>query len=257
MSHSVGETVVLDGIESVIIYDVGSEQSWGRYLCVDKSHDLSYYIRGIDEVDSGSTTDSSTTPLPEWGGYETVTGITSQYIGDGLSNTNSLISMKLEPNTSGWPVLWDWVEQFRSNYSNDWFVPTYQELQQVYYQKNYLKNLSTLHNTYYWTSSEYDSDTAYSVFFYGGPSDYNTYKNTHYARCRLCRYTTNLELDSKTIQITCSTPSSQIYYTIDNSTPSQNSNLYSNTFQVQTGTTIKAIGIKEGYIDSDIATLTV
>ena len=59
------------------------------------------------------------------------------------------------------------------------------------------------------------------------------------------------------IQITTDTPSSQIYYTLDNSIPDSSKSLYSNQFEVESGTTIKAIGIKEGYIDSDIATLTV
>ena len=64
-------------------------------------------------------------------------------------------------------------------------------------------------------------------------------------------------ITSKSIQISCSTPSSRIYYTIDNTEPSSNSNLYSSLFSVNIGATIKAIGIKEGYLDSDIATLTV
>ena len=55
------------------------------------------------------------------------------------------------------------------------------------------------------------------------------------------------------IQISCSTPDSQIYYTLDNSTPDSSKSLYSNQFEVESGTTIKAIAIKDGYIDSDIA----
>ena len=61
------------------------------------------------------------------------------------------------------------------------------------------------------------------------------------------------ELATTTIQISCSTPDSQIYYTLDNSTPDSSKSLYSNQFEVESGTTIKAIAIKEGYIDSDIA----
>ena len=60
-----------------------------------------------------------------------------------------------------------------------------------------------------------------------------------------------------TIQITCSTPESKIYYTLDGNTPSSSSTLYSDTFTADIGTTIKAIGIKEGYLDSDIAEFTV
>lgn len=55
------------------------------------------------------------------------------------------------------------------------------------------------------------------------------------------------------IQISCSTPDSQIYYTLDNSTPDSSKSLYSNQFEVESGTTIKAIAIKDGYIDSDVA----
>lgn len=58
---------------------------------------------------------------------------------------------------------------------------------------------------------------------------------------------------NSTIQISCSTPDSQIYYTLDNSTPDSSKSLYSNQFEVESGTTIKAIAIKSGYIDSDIA----
>ena len=64
-------------------------------------------------------------------------------------------------------------------------------------------------------------------------------------------------LASKTLQISTSTPEANIYYTTDNSTPTSSSNLYTNTFQANIGTTIKAIGIKEGYLDSDIAEFTV
>lgn len=56
------------------------------------------------------------------------------------------------------------------------------------------------------------------------------------------------------IQITCSTPDSQIYYTTNGNTPTSNSNLYSTPFSANPGTTIKAIGVKEGMLDSDIAT---
>lgn len=64
-------------------------------------------------------------------------------------------------------------------------------------------------------------------------------------------------ITSKSVQISCSTPSSRIYYTIDNTEPSSNSNPYSSPFSANIGATVKAIGIKEGYLDSDIATLTV
>ena len=55
------------------------------------------------------------------------------------------------------------------------------------------------------------------------------------------------------IQITCDTPDSSIYYTLDGSIPDPSKNLYSNVFEADLGSTVKAIGIKEGYDSSDIA----
>ena len=254
-SPKIGDTYTLDGVESVIIYDAGSEQDWGRFILADKNHDLCYYIDGEDYVNESEYETFPGTFGYEWGGYETSTDITSQAIGDGLSNTNSLLTLDLQPDTSGWRVLWSMVEQFRSTHSDDWFVPTVQELQQAYNQRSYLENLSTSTNPYYWTSSENSNLSVRGVLFSSG--NINIYKNLHASRARLCRYASYALLTGKTIGMSCPTPSSTIYYTTDNSTPSNASNLYSNNFLIGTGTTIKAIGTREGWIDSDIATLTV
>ena len=50
------------------------------------------------------------------------------------------------------------------------------------------------------------------------------------------------------IQITCDTPDSQIYYSLDGSDPNS---LYSEPFELNQEAIIKAVGKKEGYIDSD------
>lgn len=57
------------------------------------------------------------------------------------------------------------------------------------------------------------------------------------------------------IQITCDTPDASIYYTIDGNDPSSSSNLYSNTFEINDPCTIKAIGIKEDYDNSNVSFL--
>ena len=189
----------------------------------------------------------------EWGGYQTTTGIADQLIGRGLFNTNSLIDLNLQPNTSGWRVLWNMVGQFRSSHSNSWFVPSLNELKEVYNQKYYLENLSSSSTfIYYWSSSENGSTDVYLVNFYNGTTNYDNGKNQHFICSRLCRYTTGSEL-LKTIQISTSTTQSQIYYTINNTTPTTSSTLYTDIFQVESGTTIKAIGVKEGYLDSNVA----
>lgn len=186
--YKVGDEIVKDGITSICVYDAGSQQSWGRYLFVDKSHDLCYYITGSDYVNSSDYDIISPGTFGyEWGGYNQNVGGTSTSIGTGLTNTNNLISKNLQPDTSGWRVLWDMVEEFRSSHSNDWFVPSLQELSQVYSQKSYLENLSTSTNQNYWTSSERNSSIAHNVSFSNGGS-YNYGKSRHYIRSRLCFY---------------------------------------------------------------------
>lgn len=69
-----------------------------------------------------------------------------------------------------------------------------------------------------------------------------------------CDLTLNLKYKITYIQISCSTPSSQIYYTTDNSNPTEASTLYTSQFSVSDGTTIKARAYKEGWLESDIAT---
>ena len=183
--YSIGDEVIKDGVTSVCVYVADVRQDWGQMLFVDKSHDLSYYITGSDYVNSNDYNTSPGTFGYEWGGYNQNVGGTSQAIGTGLSNTNILISKNLTPNTPGWRVLWDMVEEFRSTHSNDWFVPSLNELSEVYKQRSYLENLSTNTNYYYWTSSEYGSNRAYYVYFTGGNSSYNT-KYNHNLRFRLC-----------------------------------------------------------------------
>ena len=255
MSYSIGDTVVLDGIESVIIYDAGSDRGWGRYLCVDKNHDLCYYFTGSDYVndnDSSNAINSINKYGYEWGGYgisSNVKGYFYEDIGKGLSNTNTLIEMNLQPDTPEWNVVWDKVKEFRALVnSNGWFVPSSSELHEVFSKKEYLNNISTSDssNPYYWESEETSEDTGMVVYFHkeGGSA---MSKNSHRARTRLCRYI----YDKKSIQISTSTSGANIYFTLDKTSPTENSNLYRNTFSVQSGTTVKAVAKKEGYIDSD------
>ena len=193
MAHNVGDTVTLDGIECLIIYDNGSEAEWGRYIVTDKNHDLCYYSLGSDFVDD---TNYSTNKWGfEWGGYGVVTGITSQGIGDGLSNTNSLIDLNLQAYSGG-TVIWTKVSEFRQSHSDKWFVPTVQELQQMFSQRDYLNNLSIIMSySCYWSSSEKD---IYGVDVYDNNNSNiaNGAKHRLYYRSRLCRYATELELDS-------------------------------------------------------------
>lgn len=177
----VGSTLTLDGIEVLVIYSQG-----GINIAVDKNHDLSFYVKGSDYVNSDEYDISPGTFGYEWGGYGTETGITATGVGTGLSNTNALIEMNLQPNTSGWYVVWDKVKEFRQSHSDRWFVPSKDELNLVYQQKVNLSNISTS-GSYprYWSSSEYASNTSWYQLFSNGTQSRST-KYIHYYRFRLC-----------------------------------------------------------------------
>ncbi len=57
----------------------------------------------------------------------------------------------------------------------------------------------------------------------------------------------------QTITITDSTPASSIYYTLDGSTPTTGSTLYTGTFTLNANTTVKALAVSGGYVDSAVS----
>ena len=161
--------------------------------------------------------------------------------------------MNLQPSSSEYPVVWEWVTTFRSTYSDDWFVPSTNELVQAMLHKDLLEKIKTdisYGSGKRWTSTEADSDASMQVRF-NYDDRYSQYKNSHNIRVRLGRYLSS----KKTISISCSTSQSQIYYTDNNSDPTSFSNLYSSIFQTEDGNIIKAIATREGWDDSNIAIL--
>ena len=192
-SFAVGATATVDGIEvyciragiaNVSLNEMSAVDSTPP-IFVDKSHDLSYYVKGSDYVNSSDYNQSPGTFGYEWGGFNTKIGGTVISVGAGLANTNALIRMNLQPNTEGWWVVWDKVEEFRQIHSNKWFVPSRDELNLVYQQKANLNNLTTSGHTYYWSSSEASDINATVYIFSSGNRDYIN-KYNHTTRTRLC-----------------------------------------------------------------------
>ena len=62
--------------------------------------------------------------------------------------------------------------------------------------------------------------------------------------------------EAQTVTLSCETDGASIYYTLDGSTPTAESTLYSAPFTVSENTTVKAIGIKEGLTNSAVSTAT-
>jgi hypothetical protein len=61
-------------------------------------------------------------------------------------------------------------------------------------------------------------------------------------------------LDSQEISIACATEGAIIHYTIDGTTPTASSPTYSAPFTINATTTVKAIGVKANYDNSEVAT---
>ena len=97
------------------------------------------------------------------------------------------------------------------------------------------------------TKEQYDSDITEIII----PDEY--LKGT-YIYFKINGVFNEVIIDIKNkIQITCSTPEASIYYTTDNTDPDETKNLYTDIIEVPNYTTVKAIGIKEGYINSEVS----
>ena len=247
MAYNVGDVVTLDGIESVIIYDAGSEQEWGRYIVTDRYHNLYDY-----------SSDEYSTTNYVWNTDPKVTNINNINKGQCLNNINQIIALK-DPSyqpISGYKSLIESIKNFRNSHSDKWFIPSYEELALIMSNSEKFYNIFTsgTNNTFYFASSSeatetecygfYDSEREKSEDINDNITPKTVYSSWN-SRYRLCRYATEEEL-SKVIQITTTTPDSQIYYTVND-----NTSLYSSPFKLTANQEIKAIAKKTGYIDSD------
>ena len=61
-------------------------------------------------------------------------------------------------------------------------------------------------------------------------------------------------IQAQSVTIACATENATIYYTLDGSDPTPNSPVYSDSITISQTTTVKAMAVKAGMIDSDIAT---
>ena len=123
-----------------------TSQKW-RYLICDQ-HDL----------DNGTK---------EWGAYGTSESLTGTAVGVGLPNTGAMIA-KYGNNDAYW---WKLIKEKRSNTGFDWFMPSKDELDMMYDNKTIITGQggdSFKTDTYYWSSSEYNNNFAWSQSFSTG-----------------------------------------------------------------------------------------
>ena len=133
---TVGQYALIDGVLSKCVYVADAPQTWGQRIFASQSY-VTY--------SNGNTSF-------EWGGNGTATGITAQDIGTGLSNTNSLIAMNLQPSGVK-PTIWDAIKEFRNTHSDRWFIPSRNELGKIINNYTYSD---------IWSSTELNSTVSYA-----------------------------------------------------------------------------------------------
>ena len=110
-------------------------------------------------------------------GSSVTTGATATAIGTGSANTDAIISAQGATETSYAAGL---ARAYTGGEYTDWFLPSKDELNQMYIKKSTLEAVSGFNaftNTYYWSSTEHDSDDALMQLFAIG---YQTSTSKHY-----------------------------------------------------------------------------
>ena len=141
---------------------VGDYYQGGKIAYIFVSGDPGYVAGQIHGL-IAATSDQST-GLQWYNGSNVTTGATSQSIGSGNANTNTIVSVQ----GSGSYAAKLCADLSLGGYS-DWYLPSFNELYKLYINRSYIGGFES---TTYWTSSEYDLTQARFVDFMGGPSMY-------------------------------------------------------------------------------------
>jgi len=122
-----------------------------------------FYIDGTGQHGLISATSDQSTGA-QWGCYGTSIPGTSTAIGTGQANTTAIVA--------GCPTIGiaaQICDALVLNGYSDWFLPSKDELNQMYLQKTVVGGCA---NCYYWSSSEYSANLTWSQYFYNGYQSY-------------------------------------------------------------------------------------
>jgi hypothetical protein len=111
------------------------------------------------------------------------TGATATAIGTGKSNTETIVAAQGDGEYAAKLCL-DLV----LNDYDDWFLPSLDELNELYINREIIGGFDLSDNPHYWSSSEVDYNRAWEINFryYGYQSD--NFKHANFLRVRAVRY---------------------------------------------------------------------
>ena len=199
--YQVGDTIILDNIECVIIAaDIYIENSNYQNIAIDKHYDLSYYfpeIKIFHYNDPWSEGIEETGPF-KWGLYgENLFNSQEERkdclrLGQGFKNTNiylkkaNSVREKPLPGDKGL-FLYSYISKFRHKFGKNWFLPSAEELLAVPYRELSFEGNTGAYSSSddFWSSSEEWRYNSY-VTLLGGKDKYPKNKD-FLSYARLCR----------------------------------------------------------------------
>jgi hypothetical protein len=170
--YSLGETGPAGGI---IFYDAGSNLSWGRYMEIAPNN---WQGSGSDQAAWKGTN-------PQYSG---VSGTTSTAIGTGYTNT---VTNYLWNNNQVQDNAHKVCRLYTGGGKTDWFLPSLDELTQVYTRRALIPGIRTSSGysyTGYWSSTEWNADYALNRRFDDGYSPNQELKIRDWIYFRPVRY---------------------------------------------------------------------
>jgi|TARA_B110000240_G_scaffold83459_1_gene95082 hypothetical protein len=142
-------------------YNIGEVVNGGVVFYIFAPGDTGY----VSGQTHGLVAAFSDVATAEWGCYEQSIGGTSSAVGTGAANTTAIVSGCSESAIAAKIC----ADLTLGGYT-DWFLPSKDELNQMYINKTTLEAVSgfTALSNYYWSSTEYDSLSAWAQVFYDG-----------------------------------------------------------------------------------------
>ena len=153
----------------------GTEMSFTTLFALGQNYGggIIFYVDGTGRHGLIAAT-SDQSGLATWGCFGTYIGGTSTAIGTGQTNT---IIINSGCGTAG--IASRICDDLILNGYNDWFLPSKDELNQMYLQKTIIGSFA---NSYYWSSSEYSANYSWLQDFRDGGQSYYTKNFEYYVR---------------------------------------------------------------------------
>ena len=174
------ETVELESGPTPVT--IGDFRNGGVVFYIDSNDNTHGLVCAISNQSTG---------IQWYNGIDTTTGAQGIAIGTGTANTTAIINSQGATATDYAAGL---AKAYTGGGYNDWFLPSQEELQELYKYKSIIDSSSIanggsgfVNNELYWSSTEYDQDDTQAIWQYFDPNGtggtgFSSKDNTYYIR---------------------------------------------------------------------------